>query len=137
MSTNAINKIELIVYREDSLRRPYFLLLKRTKSDGGFWQFITGTVEPTETLQATIYREAQEETGITALHDLSDRVHTFTWGHNKEAVYAARVLSELVTLSTEHDEFQWCNYKEALILLKYEENKKALELFYKTLVEGT
>lgn len=41
-----------------------YLLLKRNPSNGGFWQPVTGYVEPGESLSDAARREVEEETGI-------------------------------------------------------------------------
>ena len=45
------------------------LVLKRSASRGGFWQQVTGRVEPGESAEAAARRELREETGRTRLSD--------------------------------------------------------------------
>lgn len=123
-------KIEGIVYRlKDGVRE--ILALKRSEHDGGFWQPLTGTLEPDETLLECLVRELKEETGIDSIICISPEVYRFNWQKKDfilvELVYAIEVDSESdVKLSSEHQEFRWCNFEEALELFPFDDNKKAL-----------
>lgn len=130
MKTN--NQVEVIVFKKvgsDYL----FLMLKRTSKKGGFWQPITGNVDPDESFQAATKRELFEETGIENPVRIFDTNYSFEFfddGRNQtEKVFAAQVSTETpVTISSEHDEFIWANYNDCQKnYLKYPGNKKGLE----------
>ena len=61
---NRVGQIEVIVFRMEK-KIPYFLLLKRNPKRGGFWQAITGGIEPDKENINTVKRELIEEAGIT------------------------------------------------------------------------
>jgi len=81
----------------------------------GFWQPITGSVEPGETSVQACLREVQEETGLVVALDAL----TFLEGGLifelpesditiRKDLFVARVdAGEMVVLSTEHDDFIW------------------------------
>jgi len=104
-----------------------FLVLKRVPEKGGFWQAVTGGVETGEDFEKAAKREAFEETGLTGRLVDVDYMFEFK-DHNVdhiERVYALVVDSFDVTLSKEHTEFKWCDYRNAYQLLKYDSSKRA------------
>jgi 8-oxo-dGTP diphosphatase len=90
------------------------LLLKRGASAprrAGQWDLPGGYVEPSEELQTAAARETLEETGlIVAAPQL---VYCFTelddsrFGSGNWLTFKAKVQSPKVTLSYEHDDYQW------------------------------
>jgi dihydroneopterin triphosphate diphosphatase len=121
-------------------------LLRRIPPLGGFWQGVTGAPNWGEPDEEAAVREVREETGfeveVEALdfrYDLlrSDEAAE-TWerlyGPGVETVpeecFAAEVApgSEPELTPLEHDGYRWCSFDEALALLKWEENRRALEL---------
>ncbi len=131
-------RVEVIVSRVRDDDRQY-LLVKRVPEDGGFWQPITGTLESNDTILDCIYREVGEEVGIEKDRVLSvmDAFFEFTWVKAgttiTEYVFGMEVPADVeVTLSDEHDAFQWCTYDEALALLEKENNKNALMALHAT-----
>lgn len=110
-----------------------FLLLKRTEPRGGFWQPVSGRVEPHDlSLESAVRREVAEETGFRSLCSVSDlhwqlvfpgkdgrpwRVHAF----------GVEVPEERPpVLSYEHERFRWCRPEEALSTLFWPDNREAL-----------
>lgn len=62
MSTQKLKKkVQVIILAEGEI-----LLLKLAESRGGFWQNITGGVDPGEDYSTAAIRELREETGISA-----------------------------------------------------------------------
>lgn len=117
------------------------LMLKRTPRDGGFWQPVTGMIEPGEPPEATARREFQEETGGTGRVFSLEYVRDFriarnyvrgTGPHpwiNREHAFAVEVREECeIRLSPkEHQEYLWTSADRARELLKWNGNKRALE----------
>jgi len=106
------------------------LLLERADKPG-FWQSVTGSQEPGETLRATAIRELQEETGLDAglylLEDwqMSNRFEIFKhWRgryapgttHNTEHVFGLRVPDPVpVRVSPrEHLAYEWLDRNQAI-----------------------
>lgn len=105
------------------------LLIERADRPG-FWQSVTGSQDPGETLRQTAIREVGEETGIDATrHAFLDWQvsnvyeiyavwrHRYAPGvtHNTEHVFGLRVPERLeVTLAPkEHLRFRWLPWREA------------------------
>jgi len=106
------------------------LLIERADAPG-FWQSVTGSQEPGETLVETATRELAEETGIDAsaygglvdwnvsnVYEIYPRWrHRYAPGttHNTEHVFALRVPSPMdVTLNPrEHRAYTWLPWEEA------------------------
>ena len=106
------------------------VLLVERADHPGFWQSVTGSQDPGETLVQTAVREVGEETGIDAAHHaLADWQvsnvyeiyaiwrHRYAPGvtHNTEHVFGLRVPQRLeVTLAPrEHLHFRWLPWQEA------------------------
>ncbi len=88
------------------------LILKRSADSKHFkeqWDFIGGKVDPGESLDETLLREAVEETSLTivlerfagAVEHEMDKVRVIL------LFFEARVESGEVSLGTEHQEYRW------------------------------
>ena len=130
-------KVESIVFSRNG-DTCSFLLLKRSLEDGGFWQPITGTLEMDESIRQCLLRELEEETGIREVIHVSEEIHRFSWQKKDytvvEMVYGVEVPHQEITLSSEHTEYRWCNFDEAMQLLEKENNKNAFLSFKNTLL---
>lgn len=116
-----------------------YCVLKR--SDADYWQFVAGGAEGNETIEEAAKREAFEEIGIPtgskviALDSMCCvPANIFRdWDHwpkgtlvVKEFSFGVEILDDDVQLSTEHTEFKWVTYREAMKLLKWDSNRTAL-----------
>ena len=132
-------QVEAILFRKNKGEIEY-LILKRKRERGGFWQPITGGLEGGETLMEALRREIKEETGIINYIRIIENVHYFDFSDHSlfesfktdifsEYVFGVEVSfnEELVLDEKEHGEYRWCTFKEALRMLKWENNKKALQ----------
>ena len=105
------------------------LLIERADRPG-YWQSVTGSQDPGETLRQTAEREVREETGIDASrHELADwRVsnvyeiyaiwrHRYAPGvtHNTEHVFGLRLPArvDVALAPEEHTGFRWLPWREA------------------------
>ena len=105
------------------------LLIERADRPG-YWQSVTGSQDPGETLRQTAEREVREETGIDASrHELADWQvsnvyeiyaiwrHRYAPGvtHNTEHVFGLRLPARVdVRLAPEeHTGFRWLPWREA------------------------
>ncbi len=118
------------------------LLLHRRPERGRFWQPITGTIEPGESVMAAALREIVEETGHEAVpHPLS--LHQsfmiesqfLSTKHGSpvmasEAVFTAVLDSTLpITLdSEEHDDFGWFTFAAAYDRIQWTDDREAIEM---------
>jgi len=126
-------------------RNPEFkvLILKRTQERGGFWQPLSGGIEEGETVYDTIKREVFEETRIQDIIKIIDLNYNFTFKAPisrkwmRDICFAVEIeRSYDIRLSNEHDEYKWCNEKEAKKLLKWKYNLKAFKKLLKTIRES-
>ncbi|TSC65900.1 MAG: hypothetical protein CEO22_309 [Candidatus Berkelbacteria bacterium Gr01-1014_85] len=128
--------VEAIVYHVND-ETPAFLLLKRSDDDGGFWQPVTGSVEPNETVLQALKREVYEETGIDELKSITDEIFQFTWQKDdqirQEKVYGVLVDQGTIKLSHEHSTYRWYQFNEAIELLRHEDNREAFRNLMRTL----
>ena len=119
-----------------------YLLLKRIESIGGFWQGVTGAPEKGEELLDAAKRELLEETSyipnFVFQTDFSYKIlveekfkKNYPEGVKEipEYVFVARINQpDLPSIDPqEHEDWKWCSFNEAIELLKWEDNKKALE----------
>ena len=125
-----------------------YLLLQRVPCRGGFWQGITGGVEDNEDTVEAARREVTEETGLVPLElhridysysfSIEDSArHLYAADVEKltEYVFVARVVGQQeVEVSSEHDQYRWCRFDEALGLLSWSENKEALRRCHRVML---
>ena len=123
---------------------PRWLLLKRVPERGGFWQGITGAIEPGEPLKDAALRELREETGLSPLTIRQSPIqYSITvrpeWAYRYNYDPAVQQLTEYVfvgqlaadampVLSDEHSDFCWKSTEDALPMFKWPKNAEALEL---------
>lgn len=120
-------------YRENELE---FLVLKRVPEDGGFWQAVTGTIEKNEPALEALKRELAEEAGITQPIHISQKLEDYHWQNQEtglvgsDQVFGVEVTSQTIIKidPKEHSEYKWLPVDKAMSVLKYEGNKKSMEL---------
>jgi lipoyl(octanoyl) transferase len=117
------------------------LLLRRIPAEGGFWQPVTGIIEPGEKPAETAAREVCEETGISGPPEDLGYVRDFRIERkymggdgrhpwiNREYAFALEVTGEpeLTLSGDEHDEYLWLDPPAARERLKWNGNKRALD----------
>ncbi len=127
-------KVEAIVYFiDDGIR--YFLAIRRSKEDGGFWQPVTGTLESIDNIESCLIREINEEIGLTEkdIVSVSDCINHFIWnkklvGDINEYVFAVEVKKmPQVKLSKEHVEYKWGTLEKIKNIYEMSDNKIAIE----------
>ena len=133
--------IQVVIFSGSPEERRY-LLLRRVASHGGFWQSVTGSLEGDETHRQAAAREVLEETGIAVSEqELIELGVTNTFAiapqwrekyepgvtHNEEVCFALEVRECHVRLDPlEHDAWCWVSHDQAVEMLYWESNKRAL-----------
>lgn len=120
---------------------PEYLLLKRRKEKfyGHLWQGVAGRIETGESAVETVLRELQEETQLEPVRVfVVDHVSSFYQNYkdriNLIPVFGIEVNIGEVILSDEHTEYRWVNFDEALDLLSWPQQRKALSVLYEMIM---
>lgn len=141
---NRVGQVQVIPFRKDAESGDWqVLMLQRNAEKGGFWQPVTGGIEPGEKVPDAALREAGEELGIVPddCADIINNDYTFVFTdmhRGIERTFTEHVLAIVlrdnaaVKLSTEHVAMQWADRQTALSLLKYASNKNSLRHYWKT-----
>lgn len=136
-------KVQVWIYTKinsNEIKDDILVLLLLTRPDrGNFWQPVTGSVEPGETLTEAALRETYEETGLPFKNSPLQLKYDFAFisrGKNiHEYCFAIETpqLRPPVIDPREHIDFQWMNPSQAKNLLKHVSNQEALSALIKTL----
>jgi lipoyl(octanoyl) transferase len=117
------------------------LLLRRSPARGGFWQPVTGRIEPGERAEAAARRELREETGADVPVEPLGYRHSFALDPTlvppkrpglrvcDETAFVARLPPGFEpTLSDEHVEWEFCSPQEAAARPRYAGLRRAVQL---------
>lgn len=108
-----------------------FLLLNYPS---GHWDFVKGKMETGENPLDTVVRETKEETGISDLNFVEGFEENIEYDfqfegeliHKKVVFYLAKTNTEKITISHEHLDFVWLDYKSAFEKTTYQNTKSVL-----------
>lgn len=113
------------------------------RSDHGFWQFISGGGEDSETPLEAAHRECFEEAEIprdipiyqmdstcSIPAEIFCEEYKSNWGTDcyvvTEYSFALPLESDIIKISSEHSEYKFAEFDEVMDLLKHDSNKTAL-----------
>ncbi|HKP12008.1 MAG TPA: dihydroneopterin triphosphate diphosphatase, partial [Blastocatellia bacterium] len=132
--------VQVVIFAETEAGRQY-LLLRRVRSHGGFWQSVTGSLEGDETHAEAATREVYEETGyrpqagelielgVVNVFEIAPQWRVkYAPGvtHNEEVCFALQVAKQDVVIDPiEHDAYVWVGYDAALEMIHWESNRRA------------
>ena len=135
--------IQVLVYPIRKTKGDWeYLMLKRVKNRGGFWQGVTGAPENDETLSEGAKRELYEETGYSSLNlTKTDITYIIPMEDRWKNIYpeGTKEIPEYLFIAKidesgppkidpiEHNDWKWCSYEEAMDLLSLDDNKRALK----------
>lgn len=110
----------------------FYLLLQY---GAGHWDFPRGLIEEGEETTETARREIKEETGIEDVNILPDFREAIKYFYKfrgetifKRAFYfLAETKTEKVDISSEHLDFKWLCYQDALLRLTFSNSKEVLK----------
>lgn len=118
---------------------PRYLLLKRNRELGGYWQPVTGFIEEPETNRTAALRELEEETGIEIYERVTDPSHFFFFDMNGVQCSVSVLAVEVsdpppIQMSFEHTDHQWLSYEQARNTLYWENNVETLDKLHNQLM---
>lgn len=134
LENDRIAQANVVVCRKNKTGELDILVLKRVKSRGGFWQTVTGGIHIGENLLQAAKRELGEELSVS-VKEVTYTGFTYSFMATKDfrlhEYVCFTVLSYKqslgVKISDEHDEYKWLTPKDAIRLLKFDDNKTAVK----------
>jgi len=105
------------------------------------YDFVKGNIIKGETEKETAIREIEEETGIHDLKFIENFKevieHNYRWEndffHKKITFFLAETKTRDVKISFEHFGYKWCDYNEAMRLLKFRNTRELLKKVHELL----
>ena len=144
-------QVLVIPYLLSNSDGPMYAVFRTPGYESAFWQWIAGGGESGETPIQAARRESAEEAGIsTTAHFMTLKtissipVFNFPgtdWPDDLDVVpeyaFAVEIDDPVLTLSSEHVEYRWLDYRGAIEILKWDSNRTALwELQRRLIREG-
>lgn len=130
--------VHVFLYRINENGDKEYAMFRR--SDYDIWQGICGGGEDGEAILESALREAYEEAGLPQ-NSILHRLDTISyipatefkaskhWGKDVVVIpmyYFATLYDGNIILSSEHSEYKWCDFHEAMNLMYWNDQKNAL-----------
>jgi 8-oxo-dGTP pyrophosphatase MutT (NUDIX family) len=126
----------VIFFQNQKQGQRQYLLLFRKGHDGfkDYYGFVQGNIEKGEKPEATVLREAREETGLE-IELIPGFKHQISYFYTREGstiskkviFFVARAKTTEVKISKEHDAYFWLSFDEAMQRLKFKNQKELLK----------
>jgi dATP pyrophosphohydrolase len=141
-------QVLVLPYREMADRTEYAVF---RRADAGYWQFIAGGGEDSESPIEAAKREANEEAGIAGdahiFHldsqntvPVLELAGSLRWGPEllvvPEFTFAARVGDRQLRTGPEHTEYRWVDYETCREMLHWHSNRNALVELHHRILHG-
>lgn len=119
-----------IIFRKEDNKILYLLLDYKSRFD-----LVKGDVLPGETEKETAAREIEEETGITDIIFVDNFRETIEYSYRWEndllykkiTFFLAETKTKDIRISFEHFGYKWCEFGEAMRLIKFRNTKEILK----------
>ena len=133
----------VVVYRKERNNLLYLILKRKLHWKG--WEFPKGGVKNKETIKQTITREVKEETGqnlvkIFKFKEKGKYKYDKIYPDRKDflgqtySLFSAEIKKKKIKLDRkEHSAYKWLDYKKAMKILSYRDQKKCLRIVNKFL----
>jgi len=130
-----------VLFRTIHQQRQYLLLRHQ---NGGHWAFPKGRLEPGEREFEAAIREIFEETCIDQIHPIPGFRKTSEYHFRRDEQRIAKTVAYFlaetpqldVALSSEHTDFQWLQFDDAMCALSYDESRRILSDAHRLLAES-
>ncbi len=134
-----MDKVCCVIVKE-SIDGPRFLILKKNTWWSG-WEFVRGEKRESERIVDAALREINEETGlnITKVEPIPFTYnYTYMKGLKKKeaevACFMAVSKDDEIVLSNEHSHYKWADFRTAMMLLEFDEQKRLLNFIRSNLL---
>lgn len=120
-----------VIFRRENGKIKYLILLY----GAGHWDYTKGHIEPGESDEETVVREAEEEAALIDLKIISGFREIINYAYTKEGKKIAKEVvfllaetqTEKVKLSFEHKDYKWLEFEKALKQVTYPTSKDVLK----------
>lgn len=126
-----------VIFRKQKGKNLYLLLRypRGSRTPAPYWDFPKGHVEKGETLEDTVRREVEEETGLKNIGIIPGFKETikyfFKWNGKNIMKFVTFFIAETkngqVKISDEHVGFEWLDYEKSLKQLVFKNAKNILK----------